>query len=377
MKRPDFCPNRDCIHHHRNRKSNPTEKTGKWYKLFGKFKTKIRGAVQRFQCLGCRITFSEQTFSLTHRFRKPGMFDCIFKGLRNSSGIRGISRNMNVSPKTIQLRISKMARQAILLHAELTADIDLKETLVADGFESFAVSQYFPNNINLLAGKDSQFIYAFDYSHLRRKGRMTDRQKIVNIKMKERFVTGKSVRSSFITLSHTINELMWRSSLEKVTINTDRKKEYYEVFKSFPFCKPLIHKRSSSKRYRNYANPLFAVNYLDREIRKDCAEHTRETTQHARNVNNSMERLALYSFYHNYIKPFRINRKKGFSKEITHGEIAGIKKPKIEKGMKSFFSKRKFLTRTENLQEQDIRLFFRTLRTPLKKWAEPSVSYAA
>ncbi len=42
---------------------------------------------------------------------------------------------------------------------------------------------------------------------------------------------------------------------------------------------------------RTYANPLFASNYLGREIRKDQANHRREPTCYSRNPANSMSRL--------------------------------------------------------------------------------------
>src|SRR6056297_1148452 len=61
--------------------------------------------------------------------------------------------------------------------AELTQDLGLTEDVAADGIESFVEDQYQPNNINLLVGSNSQFLYDFDYAHLRRKGCMTEYQK--------------------------------------------------------------------------------------------------------------------------------------------------------------------------------------------------------
>jgi hypothetical protein len=42
---------------------------------------------------------------------------------------------------------------------------------VADGFESFCCSQYFPNTITLLVGAILQYVYAIDHVTIRRKGR--------------------------------------------------------------------------------------------------------------------------------------------------------------------------------------------------------------
>ncbi|MCX7788486.1 MAG: hypothetical protein N2442_12415 [Spirochaetes bacterium] len=55
-----------------------------------------------------------------------------------------------------------------------------------------------------------------------------------------------------------------------------------------------------SRRARTRSNPLFAVNYLDREVRKDAANHVRETTRGSRNVKDLMNRLALNQVVHNY-----------------------------------------------------------------------------
>ncbi len=69
----------------------------------------------------------------------------------------------------------------------------------------------------------------------------------------------------------------------------------------------LIHRRVDSRAPRTTSNPLFPVNYMDREFRKDLAEHVRETVRFARNVNHSMERLWVYLLSHNLFKRFRIN----------------------------------------------------------------------
>jgi hypothetical protein len=66
------------------------------------------------------------------------------------------------------------------------------------------------------------------------------------------------------------------------------------------------HQRTSSRVVRNCENPLFPVNYLDREFRKDQACHVRETVQWSKTVNNTMERMMVYLAYHNLFKPFRI-----------------------------------------------------------------------
>ena len=55
------------------------------------------------------------------------------------------------------------------------------------------------------------------------------------------------------------------------------------------------------RRARSRDNPLFAVNYMDREVRKDVANHVRQTTRGARNVKDPMNRLAIYRVMHTQI----------------------------------------------------------------------------
>jgi|GEM_PF-4274898 len=54
------------------------------------------------------------------------------------------------------------------------------------------------------------------------------------------------------------------------------------------------HRRYSSRLPRTVGNPLFPVNYIDRECRKDMAEYVRETIRFARSA-------------HNFFKPWSLN----------------------------------------------------------------------
>jgi hypothetical protein len=61
------------------------------------------------------------------------------------------------------------------------------------------------------------------------------------------------------------------------------------------------------------------VNYLDREIRKDLAEHHRETVCFARSQLMSDARMWIYLVWHNTDKPYRISPRQ----DVSHAEAAG------------------------------------------------------
>ncbi|MDA3851323.1 MAG: hypothetical protein PF447_08605, partial [Spirochaetaceae bacterium] len=59
------------------------------------------------------------------------------------------------------------------------------------------------------------------------------------------------------------------------------------------------------------------------------------------NMSNSMNRFFVYSFWHNFMKPFRINRSKSFYS--THGEAAGIDQNVIVRVREKFFDETRML----------------------------------
>jgi hypothetical protein len=109
---------------------------------------------------------------------------------------------------------------------------------------------------------------------------------------------------------------------------TDEKKDYQRAlwdkrigFDSRMFEGLCRHHTTNSQDARNQKNPLFSVNYFDREIRKDMASHSRETVQFPRNVCNAMLRMYLYMFDHNVRKPYRINNRE--LSQLRHAQVAG------------------------------------------------------
>ena len=371
MNKPPFCPNDACPLHH----EVPSSRT--WFVRDGHYQSALHGSIQRFRCRECGIHFSSQTFNIDYGVKRHLSYHKLFELLITSSGIRDMGRSCRASPHCVSNRISRLARQALALHADLLDLLHLTEDLVADGFESFAVSQYFPNNIQILAGKESQFWIYSDYAHLRRKGRMTDYQKKRNAILQRQFTHGRvTVYESFEELIRVIFILLEQADRSGIQLFTDCHQSYIRVLKNLTAAERsrLIHRLCSSRLPRTVSNELFSVNYLDREIRKDLAEHTRETVQFGRNAVNQMERLAIYRAYHNYFKAFRIGS--GEEKEVTHAEKAGIPSEAIRREVKTFFTQRRFLSRIRGSMNRDLNVWLRAVTTPLKQHAEHLPAYA-
>lgn len=379
MRSPPFCPNPACGCHAGNTLPNPPLRAGNrrrhepWFVRKGFYSSSRCGRVQRFQCRLCGTGFSEQTFSLDYFAKRTVSYRSIEEMIGSTSSLRDIARALHVSLGTVSNRISRLARQAMAAHAGYLRHFTPTEPFVADGFESFVWSQFFPNNINLLVTADSQLLLGATYCTIRRKGSMTELQK------KRRTVLEGLYRPPGGVIKHAFAQLMdealplvdrqCRGSSEAFELRSDEKREYRLALAAHPFYRALreqgrlIHRTVSSRAARTVRNPLFAVNYFDRELRKDLANHVRETVCFARNVNAAMERFWIYAVHHNLVKRYRERQPR--RDQSTHASVAGISGDTVRRIRRHYFTRRVFFSRTPGLPASLVLLWRRQLETPL------------
>jgi hypothetical protein len=248
--------------------------------------------------------------------------------------------------------------------------VELSEDQAADGFQSFAVSQYFPNNITVLVGSRSQVVSFCDYVSFRRSGRMTARQRRMRSAFDQLYSPPpQALTASFAELLEHLYRRFRSSAHRPLTLHTDRKREYRSALRAHQGLRQAAarslfrHHQTDSRAVRDRFNPLFPVNYLDRQLRTDLAEHVRETIRFARNVNHSMERLLVYMLEHNLHKRFRINDPIGL--ERRHATVAGATVDDLRRVTRQLYTRRRFLC-FEAPEPAMLRIWKREHHTPLK-----------
>ena len=326
MTKKYYCPRKGCPHH-----ISPPEDNS-WYRTLGTYETKLLGTQQRYQCKRCRKTFSPRTFSIDYYTKKKISYKAILNQQISASGINDMARQMKCSTETIQNRIRRLSHQVQGAMALYLHDHRISENLTADGLESFVDSQFFPTNINILVGAKSQFIYFFDAYFFKRKGKMTQEQKEKSVELYKEYPLERGMATkAFSELLDHLDQIWDRKKRKKLILDTDENPIYRGALKRKKSLqvdlakKKLNHRLTNSKEERNRENKLFSCNYSDRMVRKDLAEHVRETVQFARDQNCSMERFSLYRFWMGFHKPFRINPRKK-KRYDYHCEAAGISK---------------------------------------------------
>ena len=360
-----FCPNPHCTNH------SPPKNT-RWFIKAGSYSTSSGRPLQRYRCTACRMRFSRRTFHIDYYTHRHLDYQLIFQMLRSGAGIRDIARTLAVSPNTIQNRIGRLARQMMAVHASLTAELSPCENIAADGFLSFTGSQYFPTEITHLVGCESQFVYFFNAANLRRRGTMTEAQKRRRRELEQTFrPPSGELAGQFNSLSARLLQISARSSQSPLSVVTDEHTVYARHFTNDPAMKErvtrgeLTHIRISSHKARTLTNPLFPVNYIDRELRMMSSDHVRETNKFARNLNNMMERLWIRIFDLNFVKPHRINR--GETSEKVSAEVAGLERALLVTEIKTLFWRRRFLTKSNFNPWIDYRTWLRGWVTPMRK----------
>lgn len=367
MIEPFCCPNPDCHFHW------PDDEFSfpRFWSLQGTYHTAVSGTVQRFKCSYCGCGFSERTLSIDYYAKKSLDYMEINRAISASESVASIARKQKCHPDSISNRLDRIGRNVIAAHARLIEELLLSENIVADGFESFDRSQFHPNNINLAVGEESQFLYGFTHCTLRRKGRMTDEQKAKREEIEADYKPPRrAVIRSFKKLINNIMPLWREHFLPKLRLITDEHKSYITALKEIERIQEALergvftHERHSSKLPRTVRNPLFPVNYWDRELRKDIAAFHRESTCYTRNVSNGLMRLVVYQFRHNYFKPHRV--KNTYFDRITHAIVAGFDVSKIEREKKKLFTQRAFLSH-QMLNDEERMIWLKEHKTPRKE----------
>jgi transposase-like protein len=321
-----------------------------FYHLHGQHDTKVVGPVQRYRCTFCGKTFSDRTFHIDYWTRKSLDYGDIL--IRSASGecVRALARNIGCSWASAQNRIGRLARNVLALHQALDGASPLREDLVADGFESFDRSQFFPAHIGIVVGKESQQLYSLSHINHARKGSMTARQRAIRAVIAKTWSCPRGALKESFAKALQVIPLKWdRSILPALTLSTDEHPAYPGAVRLLGLPEHAAqgsfqHLRFSSQIPRTMMNPLFAVNYMDREFRKDVAAHARESSCFVRNAANGMERLAVYLGWHNYWKQRRVRPGMREDRRL-HAEASGIDRGAIDQAKGRLFIDRAFLTR--------------------------------
>jgi transposase-like protein len=284
---PPHCPNPNCQFFNTF--------SGNWpYKRKGFYSRQASPRrIQRFTCLACGRHFSTQTFSTSYWQKRPELLSSIVMLVVGCMGNRQISRALRCSPETVAHQVSRLGRHCLLIQTRELQRLPTLHEVAIDGFETFEWSQYFPFHHNVAVDVASGYFLYHTDSPLRRKGRMRPRQKARRAELEQTLG-----RAPSRAVEDGVRELL--ASIASEVIRSDDHRAYPRAIQALG--RSVIHRVTSSKRRRDQRNPLWEVNFLDGMIRHSTGAHKRETIAWAKRRQSSIEKLAIFQVWRNYMK---------------------------------------------------------------------------
>ncbi|MEZ4388509.1 MAG: hypothetical protein R3D98_13250 [Candidatus Krumholzibacteriia bacterium] len=293
---PPYCPNPGC-HFHGDVDSGPPP--GWRYVRHGYHPNRAKNTrIRRYRCRHCRVTFSSQSFSPDYWLKRPDILPQLMTKVVGCMANRQIARDLRVSPPTIDRQVERLGRHCLLFHLQAVRDLAPRKEVAVDGFESFEFSQYHPFHHHLAVDTQTSFFLSFTDSPLRRKGRMTDRQRGRRAELEARYgrPDPQAVRKDMAELLRIV-----AADALEIIVRSDDHRAYPWAIRTLAGV-IVDHQVTSSREHRNVQNPLWEINYLDLLIRQCSSNHKRETIAASKRRAVSAYRLAIFLVWRNYVK---------------------------------------------------------------------------
>jgi len=263
---PPFCPRRNCRF---NRSGRPgfARRHGRYYS------SSHSHPIIRYRCVACRATFSVMTYRYAYRQKKPRIDALLLRLLCSGVSLRGAARLLGVNRKTITRKLSRLAHHSRRLQAAVLEQNGLRGHFQLDELETFEANRYQPVTVAILIEKHSYFLAGLAAGPLRRRGRMTARQK--TRRAAHEHLHGRRPTRSDAAVRRCLAVLS-RHTHGRVLLDSDRKQSYARIGRRLLGTR-LRHQTYASTLRRDRANPLFAINHTNAMVRYCLARLRRRT----------------------------------------------------------------------------------------------------
>jgi hypothetical protein len=231
-------------------------------------------AVPRFRCRFCGRRFSRQTFRADRRQKKPSINAACLDLMVACVGLRQAARVLRVARRTVERRFAWLGRHAADFQANRLAVARMPGPFQLDELESFEANRYQPVTVPVLIERSSLFIVATAVGPLRRKGRLTPRQR--RLRAEHEAVHGRRPSQSPQAVHAVLSRLGAVAPQAPVVLESDHKPLYGRLASELLGSRFVWRTHSASAR-RDRRNPLFPINHTNARLRHFLARLRRRT----------------------------------------------------------------------------------------------------
>ena len=296
---PTYCPCED---------PKCASRSGFQYQRRGHFTRACDGrSVQRFQCKGCKRTFSMQSFRVDYRLRRPALDAKIFRELISKVTQRQIARNRDCDRGLVAHRLELWGKHCQAFH-ELALRARPKQNpwegrFLLDELETYEHNRRLkPVTVPVLVHKPSYCILHAAVGTLppRKPLSKANQKKLALMEAAE----GRPRRSESRVKVAECFEVLKRATESQpiVSVATDEKHSYGVLLRK-SFGTRLVHERTHSKMPRTYWNPLFAVNHTLAMLRDGLSRLVRRNWGASKQREKLAWHMWIYIAWRNYVRP--------------------------------------------------------------------------
>lgn len=299
---PTFCPRSDCPSH----SGSPFR-----FRARGAFlRACDRRSVPRFLCLCCSHGFSEQTFRLDYRLKRPKLLARFFLDRVSKVTHRQSARNHSCSRSTEERHFRRLSQHCEAFHdaklAEVKARGGLGEVFLLDELETYEHHRtQKPLTVPILIERKSEYVVDARVGTLPARvgpGQARKRPSTGSLEpgSERKSESRQVVKAAFERLREV-------SPKDRVLcVLTDQKTSYAQLLQEL-FGERCVHQRTPSTRRRDVRNPLWRINHTLARVRDNVSRLVRETWAAAKERRWLAGQLAIWICYRNYIRG-RTNR---------------------------------------------------------------------
>lgn len=285
-----------------------------------------RRKVQRYLCLACDSSFSDQTYDKTYRQKRPDLLDTVLRAVSNSMGVRRIAGDQRTTVTTVQRKIKFLHKILESFHLKHLSKWDrpTKPRFQFDELWAVESNRWQALTMPTIIEIESYFIVASRATYDWCKSSHPDIKNFYNNRHLSEIQDQKKV------LQRAIKRCLLMKPKGRIVIGTDKKTTYPQIIQDVVGDR-LVHERYDASDDEEKKR-LFPVNNTIACMRAEKAMLRRESWYITKNKNWLNKRMALYIYYYNYVR-----NKKYFIgiKEVKYTDKkTGETKKKLQKEFK-------------------------------------------
>lgn len=255
---------------------------------------------QRYCCKICGANFSDATFTLEYRQKKPQCNEMIQDLLSSGVCQNQIARVLHINRKTVAQKLEFLGKKCQAMNGLVSNQLRPIQTMCFDELETFQHTKCKPYSV-AVAVDENRLVRGFQVSEMPASGKLAKISRNKYGKRKDERVAGLK----------ELMRLIQPHCSEELSIRSDRCPRYNPVIQSMFASKPefrFSYTQHKGRKGRETAqgelkqggyDPLFCINHSFAKFRAGISRLIRKTWNTSKDMERFQHHLNIFIWYHN------------------------------------------------------------------------------